>query len=271
MEEEDCSVPDALAYLCTNIKSFGEQLASNNEYIMKIPALIEQFKAFRDDIKDIRETVAAYRGELYQAVGKQVELEFEMGELRKLQQTNATRDHELEERLDTYIKDIYADLDYHQYYIEQVDNQTREKNLIFHGVTESNSSELGSDDKEKIKNVINVTGHSEIGDFSVTRLGQNYKLQDKPRPILVKVDSHEKQKLLLANAKRLKDEIGYSKIYIKKDLNHTVRTELNRLRKRAIQEKQDPRNSDAVVELDLKYRMVRLNGLMIDKFKPSFQ
>ena len=109
MEKKDCSVSEALAYLVTNIKSFGEQLASNNEYIMKIPALIEQFKAFRDDIKDIRETVAAYRGELYQAVGKQVELEFEMGELRKLQQTNATRDHELEERLDTYIKDIYAD------------------------------------------------------------------------------------------------------------------------------------------------------------------
>ena len=36
-------------------------------------------------IKNIRETVATYRGELYQAVGKQVELEYEMGELCKLQ------------------------------------------------------------------------------------------------------------------------------------------------------------------------------------------
>ena len=81
MEEDDCS--DPLAYLVTTIQSFGEQLATNNEYIMKIPALIDQFKAFCDQIKDIRETVATYRGELYQAVGKQVELEFEIGELRK--------------------------------------------------------------------------------------------------------------------------------------------------------------------------------------------
>ena len=205
MEEDDCSYP--LAYLVTTIQSFSEQLATTNEYIMKIPALIEQFKAFCDQIKDIRETVATYRGELYQAVGKQVELEFEIGELRKkVQQTDAT-DLELENRLNTYVKDIYENLEYHQYYIEQVDNQTREKNLIFHGVTESNSSELGSDDKEKIKNVKNVTGQSEIGEFSVTRLGQSYEHQDKPRPILVKVDSNEKQKLLLAKAKRLKDKV----------------------------------------------------------------
>ena len=43
------------------------------------------------------------------------------------------------------------------------------------------------------------------------------------------------------------------------------------LRKRELQVKQDPRNSDAVVELDLKHRVLRLNGLMIDKFKPSFK
>ena len=213
MEEEDCS--DALAYLVNSIQALGEQLSSSNEHIRKIPELIEQFKSFRDEIKDIRESVSAYRGELYQAVGKQVELEYEIGELRKPQQTNAN-DHELEVKLDHYIKDIYENLEYHQYYIEQVDNQTRNKNLIFHGVTENSSSELGADDKEKIRNIINKTGNSEIGEFTITRLGQNQEHQDNPRPILVKVDSHVKQKMLLTKAKRLKDEIGYSNIYIKK-------------------------------------------------------
>ena len=56
---------------------------------------------------------------------------------------------------------------------------------------------------------------------------------------------------------------------IKVQRTNGAHTELKR--KRAIREKQNPRNSDAVVELDLKYRVVRLNGLMIDKFKPSFQ
>ena len=268
MEEEDCS--DALAYIVSSIQALGTQLTSYNEHIRKIPELIEQFKSFRDEIKDIRQSVSAYRGELYQAVGKQVELEYEIGELRKLKQTNAN-DHELEVRLDHYIKDIYENLEYHQFYIEQVDNQSRNKNLIFHGITESNSSELGSDDKEKINNVINKTGNSEIGEFTFTRLGQSQEHQDKPRPILVKVDSHDKQKMLLTKAKRLKDEIGYSNIYIKKDLHYTVRNEMNRLRKREIQVKQDPKNNDAVVNLDLKNRILTLNGLMIDKFKPSFK
>ena len=101
MEEEDLS--ETLAFIVNNIQSFGTQLASYNKYLEKIPEIMEQFKAFRDEIKDIRETVTAYRGELYQAVGKQVELEFEIGELRKLQKTDA-KDHELEERLDVYIK-----------------------------------------------------------------------------------------------------------------------------------------------------------------------
>ena len=89
MEEEDCS--DVLTYIVSSIQgfseqltSYNEQLTSYNEHIRKIPELIEQFKSFRDEIKDIRESVAAYRGELYQAVGKQVELEYEIGELRKL-------------------------------------------------------------------------------------------------------------------------------------------------------------------------------------------
>ena len=82
MEEEDGS--DAVAYIVSSIQGFSEQLTSYNEHIRKIPELIEQFKSFRDEIKDIRESVAAYRGELYQAVGKQVELEYEIGELKKL-------------------------------------------------------------------------------------------------------------------------------------------------------------------------------------------
>ena len=270
MEEAEEDVSETLAFIVSNIQSFGKQLASYNKYIEKIPEIVEQFKYFRDEIKEMRETLTAYRGELYQAVGKQVELEYEMGELRKLQQTD-TKDRELEERLEAYMKDIYGSLEYHQYYLEQIDNQTRDKNLIFHGIDESNSSKLGSNDKKKIKNVINETGLLDIRDFSVTRLGQNHGHHDKPRPILVKVDNHETQKTLLTKAKVLKDKIGYSNIYIKKDLHHTVRKELNRLRKREIQEKQDPMNSDVVVKFDLKDRVLRVNGLMIDKFNPSFK
>ena len=84
MEEAEEDVSETLAFIVSNIQSFGKQLASYNKYIEKIPEIVEQFKYFRDEIKEMRETLTAYRGELYQAVGKQVELEYEMGELRKL-------------------------------------------------------------------------------------------------------------------------------------------------------------------------------------------
>ena len=132
------------------------------------------------------------------------------------------------------MQDIHETLNYHQGFIESVDKQLRGTNLIFHGVPEKTSVELGSDDIDKIKNVIQKTGLTNmagIDNIRIKRLGETQGDQDKPRPILVKFENHEIQKQLLMKAKQLKNQIGCSRIYIKKVLHYTVHKELNRLKK----------------------------------------
>ena len=42
---------------------------------------------------------------------------------------------------------------------------------------------------EKVQNVIRETGHSSLLKFSTERLGRESDNQEKPRPILVKLDN----------------------------------------------------------------------------------
>ena len=169
------------------------------------------------------------------------------------------------------MRDIHETLEYHQRYIESVDNQIRGKNLIFHGVPENSSDDLGLDDTEKVKNVIKKTGYmADIDNISTIRLGETLGNQDQPRPILVKVDNQGLQKQLLMRAKQLRNKIGCSRIYIKKDLHYTVRKELNRLKKREMQEKYDPKNEGEDIKFNWKERILTINDMIVDKFKPSF-
>ena len=105
--------------------------------------------------------------------------------------------NELEEKLDAYINDIHETIEYHQKYLEQVDNESRRRNLIFHGIPENITSELGKNDMEKVTNVIRETGHSTLLKFKTERLGRESEDQEKPRPILVKLDNDEVPKQLL--------------------------------------------------------------------------
>ena len=117
--------------------------------------------------------------------------------------------NELEEKLDVYINDIHETIEYHQKYLEQVDNGSRRSNLIFHGIPENNTSELGINDMEKVQSVIRETGHSSLLTFSTERLGLEPDNQEKPRPILVRLDNEENQKQLLAKARHLRNKDGF--------------------------------------------------------------
>ena len=87
---------------------------------------------------------------------------------------------------------------------------------------------------------------------------------------LLRFDNHETQKTLLMKAKQLRYKTGFSRIYIKKDLHYTVRREISRLKKREMEEKNDPGNIDADIKMDWKDRILKVNGMYIDRFKPSF-
>ena len=107
---------------------------------------------------------------------KQNELEQELQIVRNLSQRDE-RDNNLEERLDLYVQDIHETLNYHQGFIESVDKQLRGTNLIFHGVPEKTSVELGSDDIDKIKNVIQKTGLSNMAGIDNIRIKRLVKLK----------------------------------------------------------------------------------------------
>ena len=259
------TLPETLAYICKRL----DKVDDLHKMLGTMHKVVDQVVSLKEEICTIKKDLVAHRAELYQCIGKQTELEYDINQLRKVTQTTA-KDCELAERLEIYIKDICETLEYHQHFIEQVDNHTRRKNLIFHGIPECKSAELGANDVEKVKTVIKETGHSDIGNFTTMRLGQNADQQDKHRPILVKVDNHETQKTLLMKAKQLRYKTGFSRIYIKKDLHYTVRREISRLKKREMEEKNDPGNIDADIKMDWKDRILKVNGMYIDRFKPSF-
>ena len=111
---------------------------------------------------------------------------------------------------------------------------------------------------------------ADVDNISTIRLGETRDNLDKPRPILVKLDNHALQKQLIMRAKQLRNKIGCSHIYIKKDLHYTIRKELNRLKRREMQEKDDPRNDGVDIKFNWKERLLTINDMVIDKFKPSF-
>ena len=257
----------------------ADMLKQQCSFMYRIEEKLGQINMFGDELLSLKRTVEDIYGhllthtkELQQVREKQNEIDHELQALRNLPQI-VESDSKLDNRLELYVNDIHETLEYHQRYIEAVDNQLRGKNLIFHGIPEDTSNELGLCDKEKVKNVIKKTGYSnmsEIDNINIMRLGENRADQDKPRPIPVKLNNHETQKQLLIKAKQLRNENGCSRIYIKKDLHYTVRRELNRLKRREMQEKDDPRNEGLNIRFDWKERVLKIDGMMVDRFKPSF-
>ena len=254
---------ETLSMMTSLVKAVKELSCSFTTMDDKVSAIDDKFSA-------IDESIAKYRRELDQIKKKQNDLDKEIHVLRSLPLRDE-RLFDVEDRLELYVQDINEQLEYHQHFIESIDNKTRDKNLIFHGVPENASCELGSDDTEKVMNVIKKTGFlGDIDNINTERLGATGGNQAWPRPILVKVDNHELQKQLLRKAKQLKNEMGFARIYIKKDLHYTVRRELNRLKRRETQEKCNLINEGVDVKFNWNKRIMTINDMIVDKFKPSF-
>ena len=124
-----------------------------NEKLDKLPYMVKEVVSLRDEVNAVNEMLSIHRGELDEVNKKQKELDQDIQIIRKLPQRDEIS-NKLDERLQLYVRDIHETLEYHQRYIKSIDNQRREKNIIFHGVPESPTVELGSGDMDKIKNVI---------------------------------------------------------------------------------------------------------------------
>jgi hypothetical protein len=156
-----------------------------------------------------------------------------------------------------------------QRYLEILDERDRVKNVIITGVTETVDA-LGDTDLAKVLNImgeIDVQGSEDL--MEVKRLGK--QIEGRTRAMLVSFTDKQVRQNVLKNAKKLKDSAApYNKVYIKKDIHPMVRKELNRLRKVEQEEKRKPENQGKTIKYDYKERTVTRDGLVIDRFRPSF-
>ena len=131
---------------------------------------------------------------------------------------------------------------------------------------------LRRDDREKIKTLLDKTGYTgelNLHDWELKRLGQ--VSANRSRPILLVVDSLQLRNAILEKAKHLKTAgPPFSSVYIKKDIHPAIRKELSRLRRREREEKDKPENAGTVIAYDSKARVLLRDGVVIDRYAPTF-
>ena len=98
------------------------------------------------------------------------------------------------------------------------------------------------------------------------RLGRTI-INNRPRPLLVRVDSKPIRDKVLDKSQKLKDsQEPYKKIYIKKDSHPEVRKEWKRLRD--VEQTEKSKHPGSEIRLDFKERVVYKDGVVIDKWRP---
>lgn len=178
---------------------------------------------------------------------------------------------ELDQRLGMSISEISKAQAYQQKFMEEMDARSRRNKLVILGVPEeSEGSPLGQTDRERVLHVIQKTEVDvslHMDSLSIRRLGMK---RSHPRPLLITFDSHEICKEIVLNAKNLKYASDCNSIFIRKDIHPTLRYEANRLRIRERNERANPENRNADIQYDRKERVLVKNGIVIDRFRPSF-
>ena len=128
------------------------------------------------------------------------------------------------------------------------------------------------DDQSKVEQILQEAGYDEdvdLTNWEVKRLGQEN--DRRKRPILVVVDNQRQRNNILDKAKNLKEKREpFSSIYVKKDVHPAVRKELGRLRKRERDEKERPENQGVNIVYDKQQRVLLRDGLVIDRYAPSY-
>ena len=253
----------------------AKELEQKNKQTDMLEEINERMKKLETKVDTIPDAVAEIKANIIAVTTKVTELETAVSnhskELDALKPVPARID-DMEELTQNNFRDIYKTMNYIQRFAEGLDARQRGRNIIMMGVSET-SDELGDDDTSRVKNIIEKTSAmaaEDVGETSVKRLGDVIR-NGRARPLLVMLEDHAKQWKVLQNSKNLKDVTGYSNIYIKKDIHPTINYELNRLRRREKELKEDHANRGVNIQYDYKARVITRDGIVIDRFNPSFQ
>ena len=155
-----------------------------------------------------------------------------------------------------------------QRYLEYVDSRDRECNVIITGVPEDTTLDGATTDEDKVGKVLAVIEADSVP-VTVSRLG--VRNSGRCRPILVKTPSKEGRSIVLANTKKLKEaDQCYRRVYVKKDIHPSIRKEWKRLRDAEEAERRKPANQGCTINLDTQRRVLTRDGVIIDRWQPSF-
>ena len=218
-------------------------MAANEEDVASRARQEEKLDLIMKDLSDLRQTIVASEND------------------------SKGRIKELTETIEKQSEIIF----HHQLFLEQIDRQKRETNLVFFGVPDEQKAleDVVAEDG-KIKKILEAIGiEPGIMIRAFRRLGRLEQVSNRPRPLLVEVDSKAIRDKVLEKSVNLKDlQHPYKKIYIKKDSHPGVRKEWRRLKDAEEEEKKKPSNVGCVVRLDYKERVLYKDGIAIDKWRP---
>ena len=163
-----------------------------------------------------------------------------------------------------------------QRFLESLDAEKRACNLIITGLKEDGPLSVEEDsahtDEEKIVLVLKKIGQENIAPVSVTRLGERRPgLHTRNRPVKVVLHSPGIRKGILSAAARLKQSgPDFARVYIKKDTHPALRKEYDRMRRSEREERNKPENQGKEVRYDRDTRCITVDGIVVDRFKPTF-
>lgn len=204
---------------------------------------------------DVQNVILRELRELSGKVDKVMGLQTEVNVLK-------TRNAELEAKVDT----LQSTLERQQLFLEQLDAQSRIRNVIITGLDETIALDGAVTDQEKISAIFDKIGFEGNPVSQKIRLG---KIAGR-RPLLVQLHSADDRNKLLDKAKALKGKgIPFDKIFIKKDTHPAVRREWKRLFDAEKEEKSKAENVGHSVLVDKKRRVLLRDDQVIDTWKPS--
>ena len=144
------------------------------------------------------------------------------------------------------------------------DKKSRSRNLVFAGLSETESLVGATTDKDKVKYILDTIDLSHINICSCRRTGNKDKgPQDRPRFLIVEFPDQHSRNAVRSAASQLNSIASLKEIRIKADLNKAERDEYKRIYD--LRDKLRTENPDATVEVTKG--SVIMNGSEIDKFK----
>ncbi len=220
-----------------------EEDETNGDVQRTLTQLLRDIASLREEVREAREG----QGQKIETMQKSIDgLKAQLGEQSRIQSQQ-------------------------QKYLEKIDDEKRQNNIVITGVPEGTALGQATDDNAKVKVILEKMDAKDLaGEYDFTRLGD--ARAGRTRPILLRLHEANKRRPVLERSKKLKEAgEAFAKIFVKKDTHPSVRKEWKRLSDVEKAEKAKPENAGHAITFNRKLRQIMRDGVVIDSWsKTSF-